>query len=137
MPHFFDVRSELYHYLCMARKTNTQFLQGESVKLKKYLYALRPLLACQWILERGTPPPVLFDDLKEACLRDGEIKDEINLLLARKKASPELGEGERIGALSRYIDEGVARLEEVLSDIPPQRRGSWRELNELFLSLIL
>lgn len=35
----------------------------EKVKQKKYFYALRPLLACQYIEQYNSVPPVLFDDL--------------------------------------------------------------------------
>lgn len=41
-----------YHYLHMARRNYRDYLQGTSVWRKKYLYALRPLLAVRWI-ERG------------------------------------------------------------------------------------
>ena len=33
------------------------------VKAKKYFYVLRPLLAGQWILEKESPPPMLFSEL--------------------------------------------------------------------------
>jgi len=33
----------------MARGNYRQYLAGEQVRLKKYLYVLRPLLAAKWI----------------------------------------------------------------------------------------
>jgi hypothetical protein len=38
-----------YHYIHMARKNAREHLQGEPVRLKKYLYVLRPLLAARWV----------------------------------------------------------------------------------------
>lgn len=38
-----------HHYLHMAKKNFREHLQGDAIKLKKYLYVLRPILAAQWI----------------------------------------------------------------------------------------
>ena len=43
------------------------------MKLKKYFYVLRPLMACDWILAHKTPPPVLFDSL----LNEMETDDKL------------------------------------------------------------
>ena len=48
----------------MARNTLENDLQGDSVKLKKYFYALRPALACLWIVEKGGVPPMEFGILR-------------------------------------------------------------------------
>jgi hypothetical protein len=50
----------------MAEGNYREYLKGDIVKAKKYFYVVRPLLACHWILEKGTPPPMLFDELVEA-----------------------------------------------------------------------
>lgn len=60
---YFSAKAALYHYYGTAKNTFTSYLQGDQVKYKKYLYALRPLLACKYIEEYNCPPPVLFDDL--------------------------------------------------------------------------
>ena len=54
---YFSAKSGLWHYLSMAEGNYREYLRGEQVKAKKYFYVLRPLLACRWILERGTPRP--------------------------------------------------------------------------------
>lgn len=38
-----------HHYVHMARKNYREYLRGDTVRLKKYLYVLRPLLAALWI----------------------------------------------------------------------------------------
>ena len=57
---FFQKKAGLYHYLSTAKKNYREYLKGDMVKLKKYFYVLRPILACRWILEKQTPPPMLF-----------------------------------------------------------------------------
>ncbi|MBE6669070.1 MAG: hypothetical protein E7601_02570 [Ruminococcaceae bacterium] len=42
-----------------------EYLKGDTVRLKKYFYVLRPILACRWILSEGTPPPMLFRTLMD------------------------------------------------------------------------
>ena len=51
---YFSVKNSLYHYLNTARRTIKTFLQGETVRPKKYFYAIRPILACLWVLENKT-----------------------------------------------------------------------------------
>ncbi len=71
------------HYLNMASNTFDNYLQDESVKLKKYFYALRPILAAKYALENKTQPPIKFNDLKDMMLEDN-VKTEVNHLLELK-----------------------------------------------------
>lgn len=57
---YFFASAGIYHYLNTAKSNYREYLKGETVRLKKYFYVLRPLLACKWILAEGTPPPMLF-----------------------------------------------------------------------------
>ena len=66
---YFVAKSGLYHYLSTAKSNYREYLKGETVRLKKYFYVLRPLLACKWILSEGTPPPMLFSELMDIILR--------------------------------------------------------------------
>ena len=66
MRKYFSSKSGLWHYLHMAEGNYREFLHGDMVKAKKYFYVLRPILACLWILEKGTPPPMQFVELMES-----------------------------------------------------------------------
>ena len=50
----------------MAEGNYRDYLKGELVRAKKYFYVLRPVLACLWIMEKQTPPPMLFSELAAA-----------------------------------------------------------------------
>lgn len=63
MMHYFSSKKTLYHYISMAEGNYQEFLKGDLVRAKKYFYVLRPVLACRWILDHGTPPPMLFSEL--------------------------------------------------------------------------
>ncbi len=58
MQKYFSSKAGLWHYLHMAEGNYRDYLRGEMVRAKKYFYVLRPILACKWILEKGTPPPI-------------------------------------------------------------------------------
>ena len=42
---YFVAKSGLYHYLSTAKSNYREYLKGETVRLKKYFYVLRPILA--------------------------------------------------------------------------------------------
>lgn len=86
--HFFQKKAGLYHYLSTAKKNYREYLKGDMVKLKKYFYVLRPILACRWILEKQTPPPMLFSTLADACL-DEALVPAVTDLLRLKMETPE------------------------------------------------
>ena len=130
---YFSCKRGLYHYISMAEGNYRDYLRGETVRAKKYFYVLRPLLACRWILERGTPPPMLFSELAEAML-DPALMPEVDRLLALKRGAPEVREIPQIKELNRYLNEGIARVREKLSSFSREQAPDWDELNELFLS---
>lgn len=96
----------------MADGNYREYLKGEMVRAKKYFYVLRPILACRWILDKGTPPPMLFAELMEAELPE-TLLPEVNRLLNLKINSPEIKE------ILQSMDE--------ISNI------KWSELNFLFM----
>jgi len=131
---YFTSKAGLHHYLSMARGNYREYLKGETVRLKKYFYVLRPILACRWILHRGTPPPVPFRALVDAEL-DQAVRPLAEGLLERKAASPELGEGPRLDALNVYIQAQFEALEAAIRRMPPDPRREWSELNGLFFAI--
>ncbi|MDR0314557.1 MAG: nucleotidyltransferase domain-containing protein, partial [Oscillospiraceae bacterium] len=44
---YFSPKAGLYHYLSTAKSNFRDYLKEDTVKLKKYFYVLRPLLACK------------------------------------------------------------------------------------------
>lgn len=127
LPTYYSVKSCHYHYLSMARKNYREYLQSERVRLKKYLYVLRPLLAVRWLEQGRGRIPVEFDVLL-GCLEDMRVKAEIDSLVQRKMQGDELACGVRIDALNRFIDAELERLERIapptadVSDVEPLNR---------------
>lgn len=128
---YFLSKSGLYHYLSMAEGNYREYLKGDIVKLKKYFYVIRPLLACRWILKNNTPPPMLFSDLVNNCLEEN-LHDEINRLLAWKMSAPESETGKRIEVLNQWLETNLKVIKEQISLLPKENRQGWEALNQLF-----
>jgi len=132
---YFSAKAGLYHYLSTANSNYREYLKGDMVKLKKYFYVVRPLLACKWILDKKCPPPMLFAELVEAEL-ETNMKPIIYDLLKVKMITSEVGEGKRIDRLNEYIDENLISLKETIDAMPREHKSDWSKLNALFLSVI-
>ncbi|MFJ4142827.1 nucleotidyltransferase domain-containing protein [Pseudomonas sp. NPDC089734] len=104
---FYSPPAARNHYLSMARKNFRGYLQGESVRFKKYFYVLRPLLAVRWIDQGRGRPPMTFADLL-ATVDDPTLLAEVDELLALKRNADESAYGPQRPALHAFI---MAELE--------------------------
>ena len=132
MMHYFSSKKTLYHYVSMAEGNYREYLKGDLVRAKKYFYVLRPVLACQWILDRGTPPPMLFSELLKAEL-PVELIDVVNQLLELKMNSPEVKLINRISEINEYLDESIPSIKSAVKLLDDSHTPDWSELNQLFL----
>lgn len=132
---YFQAKTTLYHYLHIAKRAYKENLLSEKVRLKKYFYALRPILACKWIIEKNSIPPILFSKLKDEYL-DKNLINIVNELLILKGKIPELGEGERIDELNKYISESILEIEGALNSYKERKINGWEKLNNIFLEIL-
>ena len=131
---YFLAKAGLYHYLSTASSNYREYLKSDIVKLKRYFYVIRPILACKWILDKKCPPPMLFTELAESELED-EMRPIIERLLEQKALTPEMGVAPRIDRLNEYIDVNLVALKAIVDKMPADRKADWNKLNELFLSM--
>lgn len=134
MPAYFSKRAGCHHYLSMTRNTFENDLQGEEVKLKKYFYALRPALACQWILEKRAVPPMEFGQLR-TLVTDGGWQQSIDDLLARKKKAGEKELIKPIGFLQDWIAATIVECKAKSDELTAETRST-EQLDELFRKYI-
>jgi predicted nucleotidyltransferase len=97
-----------HHYRAMATRNTRQHLAGDTVKLKKYFYVLRPLLCAQWLAEGRGIPPMEFATLLDALLPDGVVRAAIDALVAAKRVTAEFGSGPHVPVLDEFIAAGLA-----------------------------
>lgn len=103
-----------YHYLHMAQRNYREYLQGDQVRLKKYLYVLRPIFAARWIEQHNTFPPIVFETLFQHMVNEAMPTHHIvRLLLQQKMQALETEYTSKILALNDYISAELARLSKV------------------------
>jgi len=107
-PQAFNSTALCYHYSHMARGNAREYLFKEQVRLKKYFYVLRPLLAIRYIEKYATPPPVEFNKLVKS-VSPHNIRPGIQKLLELKRNSPELGLGSPIVEINDFIQSELER----------------------------
>jgi len=124
-----------HHYLHTASKNYRQYLQGDSVRLKKYLYVLRPLLAALWVEQGRGTAPMCFETLVDGLVADPELRSAIAQLLAIKRAAPESEFGRPLPVINAFIDAELARLEAVVPAKP--QTGDFSVLDRLLHDTVM
>ncbi len=124
-----------HHYLHMAQKNYREYLQGETVRLKKYLYVLRPLFACLWIEQGRGPVPMRFQDMVDTLATDAELKAAIAALLEIKRRASEAEHGKPMPAINSFIETHLARLSHEAA--PLEERQDFGVLDRLLRDTVL
>jgi len=93
---------------------------GGTIRAKTYLYALRPVFCCEWIIEHGAQPPVRMADLISAIPMDRRVKGRILQLIELKKDRSEAFCVERSHLIDAYLEQRVAEIEAHMPENPPK-----------------
>jgi predicted nucleotidyltransferase len=130
MNHYFSPRAMMHHYISMTKNVLDNDLSGEQVKLKKYFYALRPVLASLWIAKYNETPPMEFGALREVLNPD--FNNIVDDLLAQKIKADEKFTIQPIPQLNGWIKTQVDFCEKHVPD--RESKPDTASLNELFRS---
>jgi predicted nucleotidyltransferase len=107
-PRCVNATALCYHYSHMARRNAREYLFRDKVRLKKYFYVLRPLLAIRHIEQGRGIPPVRFQDLV-ALVAPRQILPAISNLLELKAQTSELGLGDPVPEIGTFIEGELER----------------------------
>jgi len=129
---YFNPKSCLYHYLHMAEGNFREYLQKDIVRVKKYFYVLRPILACDWIKQTDTMAPMEFQKLVDSQVADQLVKTEIQNLLTRKITGEELNEEPKNQILNDFLEQKLEFYNDYVKNIEQPIQPSSEKLNELF-----
>ena len=131
----FQAERSFHHYVHMARKNYREYLLGDAVCLKKYLYVLRPLLATLWIEQGRGIAPMPFQELANAIITDADLLVAIDQLLAIKRSAGEAEYGSPMPIINAFIDAELSRLESVLP--PVLRDTDYSILDQLLMNTVV
>lgn len=129
---YFNPKSCLYHYFQMAKGNFREYLKDDFVKTKKYFYVLRPVLACQWIEQNNSVPPMEFQTLLDSQIEDTALKVSIEELLVRKRSGIELGIEPKIQGINDFLEAQIQHFEEYISHFNHIVQPETAQLNQLF-----
>lgn len=132
---YFSEKSAVCHYYGTANSTLQAYLRGDTVRYKKYLYALRPLLAVQYIERYHEAPPVLFTELLKQ-EPAGELRAAIEELLEKKKRTTEREENPQMPVIRAFIESETARQKEIADRMKDDHNKDQTALNRVFREVI-
>ena len=69
----------------MAQGNCRQYLQTDTVRVKKYFYVLRPIFACMWIERYNSRPPMEFSVMFQKLDLNPTLKREVENPVSKKK----------------------------------------------------
>jgi predicted nucleotidyltransferase len=132
---YFSPISSIYHYLHMANRNYRQYLQAEKVKIKKYFYVLRPIMACMWIEKKKETPPMEFEKLLTQ-IREKDLLDKITELLNKKKAGIELETEPKIKIINDFIEKELDHFEKSVSTFDLKKKPKQGLLEEGLIKIL-
>jgi predicted nucleotidyltransferase len=134
----FTPTKAMYHYQRIYVKHDERYLQKQGYPMKRFMYYLRGLLACQWIEKHKTMPPVSFQELYEEIVEDQKIKDGIKALVKAKSSGKEMDMSE----VPQYMVDFYLPLAEYYSNLVGKFRpnidneGITERLNRFFYEMV-
>jgi len=97
--------SSCHHYLSMAQNIIANMNDGEEVKIKSYMYSLRAILCCKWIIRRMNQPPMKIQELLEEFLPSGELRELVDEFKYVKSRGTEAAKIKRSLIFEEYLKE--------------------------------
>ncbi len=131
----YSPRSCFYHYSRMVHGNFKEYLQGEVVRIKKYFYVLRPILAMQWIEQNKGVVPMEFETLVNELVANPELKIAIHKLLEDKRIGFESDYLPRIEVISSFIEGELARFQNMSQEFK-KSESNYHLLNPFFLKVL-
>lgn len=137
---FFSPISACHHYLSICHRTMDRELAGATVKIKKYFYMLRPILAASWIERFKSIPPMEFEPLLVMIEGQSEIERLVASLLRQKASTDERIPIDRVGKLDSWLEDEYKRIKDAAARLPGTIDATIRpdgpELDRLFRGLV-
>jgi predicted nucleotidyltransferase len=116
----FMPESSCYHYLSMAKNSMSKFQDDGKIKIKTYMYALRPILCCEWIVRNLHQPPMHISDLISDLLTDTELKEATINLINIKKEHSENFLIQRSSIVETFLNDQLSDLSNKIPKNPPK-----------------
>ncbi len=135
LPEIYSAEKGSYHYRSMARTNYRGHFKEATVRLKKYFYVLRPLLAAIWIEKTGKAAPIEFQKLLPLIAEQPILLEAVLALLEQKINSPELGLAPAVPVLNAFIEDTLKK-EPAFASKHERDAADIRLLNAIFQRIL-
>lgn len=98
-----------HHYWSMASTNLEANFKKDRVSLKKYLYVIRPVLACRSLQQTEGWPSIVFDELVSEFLVEPDVRREVEALVAAKKQAEETEMGPKNPVIHRWLEQEIPK----------------------------
>lgn len=129
---FFAPIPSLYHYLHIAKNKFEEVKSTDQVKIKKYFYILRPILACMWIEKNNAMPPMEFDKLLREHSFNPELQNEIERLLTKKISGDEVDISLKNPVIMEFLKTKIEHYEQYIKSASKSCTPDIKVLDKLF-----
>ncbi len=134
-------KSVSWHYLSLLRQQQKRLVNDDgTVRLKRYFYTLRPMLALRWMRLHDKPmPPMNMGTLVQGCaLSEPELAALTHMTVLKKQATEQAFAAEAPEVLNQLITAEVALAEAWLSTATaPSKATLWLEATDIHKALTL
>lgn len=130
---YFQPASVIHHYRGIARNNLTQLDLRNEIKLKKWFYVLRPLLAVQWIVQQNGIPPIELIKLQQ--LLPQTLQNEIDELVQLKATQSE-NYKHKLSSNLIHLTEQLWHSVEHLQISSENKPLAVQPLDELFIDIL-
>ena len=120
----------------MASKDMETLREKREIKLKKYFYMLRSLLASKWVMLYHKKPPILLSELL-TLVKNEAIQREVDKLLEIKKAGDESTKIVGNEIINEFIFDTKKEVEKMVKEIPNSKNTDLKFLDKFFLDKVL
>ena len=134
-PECFNPVASAHHYHGMAKKHDMRYIRNGNTTKKRYLYAVRALLACRWSIVEQRPVPMAFEELKGAML-DPRMVPVVDDLVESKRSGLEKETCGPISELNEWILAQEEALKTKMDALETPKRVPWPVLDEIFLKIV-
>ena len=128
VPQYAQAAPLLHHYRGIARNALSAMDLDNEIRLKKWFYVIRPLLAARWTAQRGGIPPMTLVELLDSV--PNAIVQEITDLIAHKAEQDESYRHTLSGSLKRFTRDSADETTALQASAPVAMPSE--PLDELF-----
>lgn len=132
--HFFSPIATINHYLSSSKKHFEECTNVEMIKLKKYFYCLRSVLAGLWVANHKTIPPMELQKLLVE-IQDKTLVEKIKSLVHLKTSKDESYLHPREPALEKFLQSAIATCESAAPLLPGSEHDH-EKINAFFRNMI-